>query len=60
MSVPFHQTRLGQSFFDKQLPDLVRTLERIAGAMERIADRLDSKAPEPADHPVQPARGDER
>lgn len=30
----FHETEYGRRFFGKQLPDLIKTLERIAKALE--------------------------
>lgn len=33
--IEFHNTGIGRKFFEGTLPQLTRTLERIAGAMER-------------------------
>lgn len=30
----FHETGYGRKFFEKQLPDLIRAVERIADALE--------------------------
>lgn len=30
----FHETGYGRKFFDKQLPDLIKAMERIANALE--------------------------
>lgn len=32
--IPFHETVYGKRFFDKQLPDLIKALTRIADALE--------------------------
>lgn len=31
----FHETQYGKRFFDSQLPKLIKTLERIADALEK-------------------------
>ena len=31
----FHETIYGKRFFDKQLPELINTLKRIANALEK-------------------------
>jgi hypothetical protein len=36
---PFRQTRMGQAFYERTMPALVRELARLADAMERLADR---------------------
>jgi hypothetical protein len=33
--VPFHQTRMGQIYYEKTLPELVRQIERLNGLLER-------------------------
>lgn len=35
--IPFHQTVRGAHFYDGQLPQLIKQLERVAAAMERLA-----------------------
>ena len=48
--VPFHQTRMGVRFYEHTVPELVSALERLAAAMERIADlqvQAGSQQPEP-------------
>ena len=37
--VPFHATRMGQKFYEHTLPRLVEQLERIAAALEKLAER---------------------
>lgn len=32
----FHETVYGKRFFDKQLPELIKTLNRIADALEEV------------------------
>jgi hypothetical protein len=39
----FHQTGYGRTFFEGQLPTLIKTLKRIADSLERIAERLERK-----------------
>lgn len=36
--VPFHATRMGVAFYEHTVPELVSAIERLAAAMERIAD----------------------
>ena len=38
MDVPFHATRMGQKYYEHTLPRIVEQLERIAAALERLAD----------------------
>ncbi len=33
--IPFHSTEYGRIFFDRQLPRLIKALERIADALEK-------------------------
>ena len=33
---PFYRTRCGEIFFGKQLPELIRAIERLAAALERV------------------------
>lgn len=37
--VPFHQTRMGQRFYERTLPELVRQIERLADAVEALCER---------------------
>ena len=32
--IPFHQTRMGQQFFERTLPELVRQIERLTDAVD--------------------------
>jgi hypothetical protein len=34
--VPFYQTRMGQQFYERTLPELVRQIERLNGLLERL------------------------
>ena len=34
--VPFHQTRMGQQFYERTLPELVRQIERLNDLLERL------------------------
>jgi hypothetical protein len=34
--VPFHQTRMGQQFYERTLPELVRQVERLNEVLERL------------------------
>ena len=38
---PFYKTRMGEKFFCKTVPDLIRQLERLNDALERIAQHQD-------------------
>ena len=39
----FFQTVMGRKFFDVQVPKLINALERIADALEDIAEQKESK-----------------
>ena len=42
MSEPqFFQTRMGRTFYEHTVPELVKQLSRLSELLERIADRLD-------------------
>jgi hypothetical protein len=34
--VPFYQTRMGQQFYERTLPELVRQVERLNGLLEKL------------------------
>lgn len=34
MGIQFHETKYGHMFFNKQLPDLIKAVERVAAALE--------------------------
>jgi hypothetical protein len=34
--VPFYQTRMGQQFYERTLPELVRQVERLNELLERL------------------------
>ena len=42
--VPLHKTRMGERFFCKTLPDLVRQLERLNDNLERLVDQQEQTA----------------
>ena len=39
--VPFYKTRMGEKFICKTVPDIVRAIERLNAALERIVERLE-------------------
>ena len=39
--IPFHATRMGRTFHEHTLPELVRQVTRLNDVLERLADRLD-------------------
>ncbi len=39
--VPFYKTRGGEQFLFKTVPDLIKALERLADALERLATKRD-------------------
>ena len=46
--VPFHATRMGVRFYEHTVPELVSAIERLASAMERIADlHVQAGSPQP-------------
>ncbi len=40
--VPLHKTRMGEKFFCKTMPDLIRAIERLNNVLTRIADQRES------------------
>jgi hypothetical protein len=40
--VEFWQTRAGRIFYEKTLPELVKQIQRLAEAVERLTERLDA------------------
>jgi len=36
---PFYKTRMGQRFFERTMPELVKQLERLNDTLQRLADR---------------------
>ena len=36
--VPLHKTRMGEKFFCKTMPDLIRQLERLNDVLERLVE----------------------
>lgn len=47
MSTEFHQTRMGQTFFERQLPDLISALNRLTGQLASQAAPLRGTAAVP-------------
>ena len=43
--VPFHATRMGQQFYERTLPELVRQITRLADAVERLTEERQPSAP---------------
>ena len=43
--VQFHQTRMGQRFYEHTMPELVRQLTRMNDLLKKIADRSDNAIP---------------
>ena len=39
-NIPFHRTRMGQQFYDKTMPELVRQISRLNDLLERLLARL--------------------
>jgi len=36
--IPFHQTRMGQRFYERTLPELVKQIERLNELLERVVE----------------------
>ena len=50
MSEPkFFQTRMGQQFFERTMPELVRQIARLNELLERLVDRKEAGANEDGD-----------
>ena len=47
----FHRTGMGQRFFEKTLPDLVRNIARLAEGVERVAKLLEEQGAAAKDSP---------
>ncbi len=41
--IPFHQTRMGQRFFERTLPELVRQIERLNELLEKLVEQRGGK-----------------
>jgi hypothetical protein len=41
---PFYKTRMGEKFFCKTVPDLIRQLERLNDVLERLVPGEDDEA----------------
>ncbi len=42
--VPFYKTRMGEKFFCKTMPDLIRQLERLNDILQRLVPKEDDDA----------------
>lgn len=42
----FYQTRMGQRFYERTMPEIAEQLKRLVDVLERIADGQDRKAGE--------------
>lgn len=38
----FYQTRAGRTFYEKTLPELVEQIRRLADAVERLTEKVDT------------------
>ena len=45
-----HETTLGRIFFEKQIPQLIKELSRIANALEKANELKESKEKEKSDY----------
>ena len=41
--VPLHKTRMGEKFFCKTVPDLIKAIERLNDALERLVEQQQTK-----------------
>ncbi|GJM43204.1 MAG: hypothetical protein DHS20C21_00460 [Gemmatimonadota bacterium] len=41
--IPFHTTRMGQRYYERTLPALVREITRLADLVERLIDQKDQR-----------------
>ncbi len=44
--VPLHKTRMGEKFFCKTMPDLIRQLERLNDILERLVNQQEQSEKE--------------
>ena len=44
--IQFHETRLGRMFYERDVPELVRQLQRLNEALERIAEGFVKSEPQ--------------
>ncbi len=49
MSIPFHETRMGRSFFEHHIPVIVEALEQVAHELKKLNETLQAKRGEPDD-----------
>ncbi len=40
---PFYKTRMGEKFYCKTVPDLIRQLERLNAVLERLAEARETE-----------------
>ena len=43
MGPDFFQTRMGQKFYNRDIPAIINTLNRIADALEKIAEKKEQQ-----------------
>ena len=41
--MPLHKTRMGEKFFCKTMPDLIKAIERLNDALERLVEQQQTK-----------------
>ena len=41
---PFYKTAMGRDYYDRRVPQLIQAIQRLAAALERVADRGDQDA----------------
>ncbi len=46
---PFYRTRMGQTFYERTMPELVKQLQRLNENLERLADQCEKPAGESAE-----------
>ena len=47
--IPLHKTRMGEKFFAKSVPDLIKAIERLADVLERIVAEREKREKDDAD-----------
>ena len=45
--IQFHETRMGRTFIEHTVPELVRHIARLNDLLERLVDRLPEQSPRP-------------
>ena len=44
---PFHQTRMGQQYYERTLPEIARQLDRLNELLERLVTLVETKSADP-------------